>query len=84
MVWQGKGKGAAWARLAMCESALTDTVSGKHKGRRQLGRPKRRWKDNIKGDREVIRARGLDSRCSRLDRLATFLETVMESSEFLV
>jgi len=33
---------------------VTDTVSVKPIGKRQLGIHKRRWKDNIKGDREVI------------------------------
>jgi hypothetical protein len=33
---------------------VTDTVNGKPKGKRQLGIHKRRWEDNIKGDREVI------------------------------
>jgi hypothetical protein len=44
----------------------------------KLGIPKRRWEDNVKGDREVVRARGLDSRGSGMDRVATVLETVME------
>jgi hypothetical protein len=33
---------------------VTGTVSVKPKGKRQLGILKRRWEDNIKGDREVI------------------------------
>jgi hypothetical protein len=33
---------------------------GKTDGKRSLGRPKRRWKDNIKIDLQEVRWRGLD------------------------
>jgi hypothetical protein len=35
-------------------------LMGKHKGKRQLGRPRRRWEDNIKMDLEVVGFGGTD------------------------
>ena len=34
-------------------------LTGKPTGKRPLGRPRRRWKDNIKMDLEDIRMRGI-------------------------
>jgi len=43
------GKGGAYRDLV-----------GKPKGRRPLGRPRRRWKDNIKMDLQIVGWRGVD------------------------
>ena len=33
---------------------------GKHEGKRPLGRPRRRWEDNIKMDLEIVGCGGMD------------------------
>ena len=33
---------------------------GKHEGKRPLGRPRRRWEDNIKMDLQEVGCRGVD------------------------
>jgi len=33
---------------------------GKHEEKRQLGRPRRRWEDNIKMDLQEVRCEGVD------------------------
>ena len=33
---------------------------GKHEGKRPLGRPRRRWEDNIKVDLQKVGCRGMD------------------------
>jgi len=35
-------------------------LMGKPEGRRPLGRPRRRWEDNIKMDLQEVRCRGMD------------------------
>ena len=52
---------------------------GKHEGKRSLGRPRRRWEDNIKMNLEDLVCGGMDwielSRDG--DRLRTLLNAVM-------
>jgi hypothetical protein len=51
---------------------------GKPEGRRPLGRPRRRWEDNIKMDlREVGWGHGLDPSGSGWGQVASFLNAVM-------
>jgi hypothetical protein len=33
---------------------------GKHEGKRPLGRPRRRWEDNIKADLQEVRCGGMN------------------------
>jgi hypothetical protein len=53
-----KSRKLRWARYVTRMGANTGVyrvLAGKHKGRRPLGRPRRRWEDNIKMDiREVV------------------------------
>ena len=51
---------------------------GKPQGRRSLERPRRRWEDNIKMDREVGWGHGLDRSDSERDRWRVFVNAVMK------
>jgi hypothetical protein len=52
---------------------------GKPKGRRRLGRPRRRWEDNIKMDlREVGWAHGLDRLAHDRNRRRAVVNAVMK------
>jgi len=45
----------------MGERRVVDrALAGKTEGKRQLGRPRRRWKDNIKMDLQEVGCRGID------------------------
>jgi len=52
---------------------------GKHEGKRQLGRPRHRWEDNIKMDLQEVGCRGME--CIELaedrDMWWAFVNTVM-------
>ena len=39
---------------------ISFVLVGKHEERRQLGRPRRRWKDNIKMDIQEVGCQGMD------------------------
>ena len=42
------------------EERLIQSFSGKSEGMRTLGRPRRRWKDNIKMDLQEVGCRSMD------------------------
>jgi hypothetical protein len=52
---------------------------GKHEGKRPLGRPRRRWEDNIKMGRREIGWDGVDwiDMAHDMDRYRAFVNTVM-------
>jgi len=52
---------------------------GKHEGKRPLGRPRHRWKDNIKIDLQEVRCEGIDwnDMAQNRDRWWAFVNAVM-------
>ena len=52
---------------------------GRHEGQRQLGRPRRGWKDNIKVDTQEVKWGGMDwiDLHQYWDRWRTLVNTVM-------
>ena len=52
---------------------------GKHEGKRLLGRPRHRWKDNIKIDLQEVRCEGIDwnDMAQNRDRWWAFVNAVM-------
>ena len=55
---------------------------GKHEGKRPLGRPGRRWEDNIKMDFQEVECWDMDwiGLAQDRDRWRTFVNAVMETS----
>jgi len=51
---------------------------GKHEGKRLLGRPRRKWEDNIKMDLQEVVSRGVDwIKLAQDDRCWALLNAVM-------
>ena len=71
-----------WAWHVACmgkRSGVYGVLVGKREGMGPLGRPRRRWDDNIKMDLQKVRCRGMD--CIELarnrDRWRAFVNAVM-------
>jgi hypothetical protein len=45
---------------AICMGFIVRILVGKPEGKRSLGRPRRRWEDNIKMDIQEMRCRGME------------------------
>ena len=52
--------GAGHVESMGVRSDVYRVLVGKHEGKRPLGRPRRRWEDNIKVDLQKVGCRGMD------------------------
>jgi len=71
-----------WAGHVACLGERTGAyrvLEGKLEGKRQLGRPRRRWEDNIKGDLQEVGCGGVDwiELAQDTDWLRAFVNAVM-------
>jgi hypothetical protein len=49
-----------WAGYVVCMRGVCRVLMGKPEGKRPLGRPRHRWKDNIKVDLQEVGCGGMD------------------------
>ena len=61
ILWVIKSKRIRWAvHVARMGRGEYRVLMGKREGKRPLGRPRRRWEDNIKMDLQEVGCRGMD------------------------
>ena len=61
IVWLIKQRRVRWAgNVARMGRGVYRVLVGKPEGKRPLGRPRRRWEDNIKMDLQEVRCGGMD------------------------
>ena len=79
IVWVIKSRRMRWAGLMGEERGVYRILVGKPEGRRPLGRPRRRWADNIRMDLQEVGCGYIDwtGIAQDRDRWRTFVSAVM-------